>query len=224
MTIQQRTSLNLLSNLAAEMKRFGFHLLRNLWRNWTVTAWLLGISGALWIGWLAGNRIKGRYVHAQVIKRSRRVDPLCNICRTISLEQMGVSDPEGKMQTHQPSYFALKKSVAEGCKLCGFIWAALGQSTTYEGDRGTEALALVSERYPGREISLLAWPTVAPANFLDRVLIVTSGEVPDADTDDGTDDGPADPSMHPDHQFALSGVLDIFAYPGTGTTLLLLQG
>ncbi|KAK4665506.1 hypothetical protein QC763_000410 [Podospora pseudopauciseta] len=138
--------------------------------------------------------------------------PLCGICREISLDQMGVSD-DRKMQRHQPTYLALKQSMDHGCVLCRFIWHALGQSNSREGDRGSDVLAHVSEKYPGREISLVVWPGVTPTGYLDRIQIITSGEIPDADTDDEDgDDGPADPSMHPDHQFALSGVLDIFAY------------
>ncbi|KAK0654005.1 heterokaryon incompatibility protein-domain-containing protein [Cercophora samala] len=144
--------------------------------------------------------------------QSDRSESLCGICQEISLDQMGVSD-DGKMQRHQPTYLALKQSMEKGCVLCRFIWDALGRDISREGDRGADALAHVSNKYPGREISLVAWPGVTPTGYLDRIQIITSGEIPDVDTDDEADDRAADPSMHPDHQFALSGVLDIFAYP-----------
>ncbi|KAK5995934.1 hypothetical protein PT974_04353 [Cladobotryum mycophilum] len=101
-----------------------------------------------------------------------------------------------------------------GCQLCGFIWTALGQSECpVDGELGSEGLRYVSEKYPGREISLAAWGGECPASFIDRVLIATSGEISETYADGELVDGPEDPSMHPDHQTALSGVLDIFAYP-----------
>jgi len=120
-----------------------------------------------------------------------------------------------KMQRHQPSYLALKLSAMKGCPLCGFIWTALGQCVSPDGGAGSDVLEHVSEKYPGREISLVGWGGGCPdGSWLDCVQVITSGEVPDTDADGEPSDGIEDPTMHPDHQLALSGVLDIFAYPG----------
>ncbi|CAM1503124.1 Fc.00g079000.m01.CDS01 [Cosmosporella sp. VM-42] len=113
-----------------------------------------------------------------------------------------------RMQKHHPSYLALKESVAKGCQLCEFIWVALGQSRAWDGHSGSSVLEHVSEQYPGREISLTAWGQ-GDDGWLDRILISTTGEVPDVDSDAEE----LDPTLHPDHQYALEGLIDIFAYP-----------
>lgn len=138
---------------------------------------------------------------------------LCDLCRSISLEEMRGPKCD-RMQRHQPSYLALKQSAMNGCQLCGFICIALGQCVVSDGETGSEVLEFVSEKYPGREISLACWGSTCPISCLDRVQIITSGEVPDTDANGEPVDGIEDPTMHPDHQCALSGVLDIFTYPG----------
>jgi hypothetical protein len=45
-------------------------------------------------------------------------------------------------------------------------------------------------------------------------MITTTGEIPDVESGKEDSGNLFDPTMHPDHQFALSGVLDLFAYPG----------
>jgi hypothetical protein len=49
---------------------------------------------------------------------------------------------------------------------------------------------------------------------LDCIYVVTVGEIPEVDADGQPVDSGDDPTMHPDHGFALSGVLDILTYPG----------
>ena len=119
------------------------------------------------------------------------------------------------MQPHQPSYLALKQSAIGGCVLCRFIWFTLGQDVGPGGERGADVLEHVSERYPGRAIALVGWGGGSPNSFLDRIYVVTVGEIPDVDADGQPVDSADDPTMHPDHGFALSGALDILAYPGT---------
>ncbi|KAK3377496.1 heterokaryon incompatibility protein-domain-containing protein [Podospora didyma] len=136
---------------------------------------------------------------------------LCDVCLTISLDEMRGPNCD-RMQPHQPSYWALKQSVKQGCRLCGFIWTALGQSkSSSDGEPGTLVLEHVSERYPGREISLVGWGGGCPDSYLDRLQVITSGEIPDISDSEESVDGHGDPTMHPAHGFALSGVLDIFA-------------
>ncbi|KAJ5043137.1 uncharacterized protein L3040_004520 [Drepanopeziza brunnea f. sp. 'multigermtubi'] len=121
-----------------------------------------------------------------------------------------------RMQVHQPSYLALRNAASAGCQLCAFIWRALeccqvddGLGTVFEG-RST--LERVSEQYPGRQISLVAWGRESDG-WLDRILVTTTGEIPDGDSDQEESGAISDPTMHPDYQLALSGVLNIFAYP-----------
>jgi hypothetical protein len=118
------------------------------------------------------------------------------------------------MQPHQPSYLALKQSAFDGCVLCRFIWFALSQSVGPGGERGADVLEHVSERYPGRAIALVGWGGSSPNSFLDCIHVVTVGEIPDVDADSQPVDSGDDPTMHPDHGFALSGALDILTYPG----------
>ena len=136
---------------------------------------------------------------------------LCEICQGISLEEMQ-GPGRDRMQRHQPSYLALKYSMTRGCQLCGFIWTALEQYVSFDKELGADALKHVSEAYPGREISLVCWGD--PRSFVDRIHIITSGDVPYVSSDIESDGGAEDPTMHPDYQYALSGVLGIFAYPG----------
>ncbi|PMD38806.1 HET-domain-containing protein [Hyaloscypha variabilis F] len=44
-------------------------------------------------------------------------------------------------------------------------------------------------------------------------MITTTGEIPDVESGKEDSGNLFDPTMHPDHQFAPSGVLDLFAYP-----------
>lgn len=148
---------------------------------------------------------------------SQSSSSLCQICRSISLTEMRGPNRD-RMQPHQPSYLALKNSASSGCQLCGFIWKALGLCKVVEPVEkkifeGHIALNHVSERYPGRQISLVAWGQDVDG-LLDRILITTTGEIPDVESDDEFASDSADPTMHPDHQISLSGGLDIFAYPG----------
>ena len=117
---------------------------------------------------------------------------------------------QDQMQPHQPTYLALKKSAEAGCELCSFFWVALGQGTGKRRIQGTNRAAIshVCERYPGRQISLVAWG--GSSSTLDRIHIITTGDIPEEDNDGA----PADPTMHPDHQLALDGVVDLYADQG----------
>ena len=121
-----------------------------------------------------------------------------------------------RMQCHQPSYLALKRSVEAGCRLCSFFWTALEHGIETEQDRTRAALSHVSERYPGRQISLVAWG--GPEDSLDHIHIITTGDIPSLSSSSGAEDeneNPiVDPTMHPDHQIALDGVVDLYSYPG----------
>ena len=136
---------------------------------------------------------------------------LCQLCNSISLAQMRGPNLD-RMQPHQPSYLALKQSADAGCQLCGFFWAALEQGTGNDRKRGIHraALAQVCERYPGRQISLVAWGGAAAT--LDRIYIITTGDIPEQEDD--SEEAPADPTMHPDHQLGLDGVVDLYADAG----------
>lgn len=142
---------------------------------------------------------------------------LCSLCRTVTIARMRGPNAD-QMQPHQPSYLALKTSSEAGCHLCQFLWMALriGNSPLSTGDEsvGAAALAHVSERYPGREISLVAWG--GTGDNLDRIHVITTGKLPYQDDDSGDESHWVcdDPTMHPDHQIALDGVLELFAYPG----------
>jgi hypothetical protein len=118
------------------------------------------------------------------------------------------------MQPHQPSYLALKISASDGCQLCSFIWKALArdQYTTLAGQvvDGAAVLEHVSEQYPGRQISLVAWGNDADG-WLDRIRVITTGEIPDVESDEEGANNISDPLMHPDFELSLSGVLDLFA-------------
>jgi hypothetical protein len=142
---------------------------------------------------------------------------LCQLCRSVSLTEMRGPNRD-RMQPHQPSYLALKKSAFGGCQLCAFIWRALERCEGIDQDSGEVfsgrlVLNHVSEQYPGRQISLVAWGKAADG-WLDRILITTTGEAPDVESDQEGASDPTDPTMHPDHQLALSGVLDLFAHSG----------
>lgn len=169
-------------------------------------AWLLG-GGAFW----AGRHIASDDV-TTATRRTTQSNVLCQKCRGLSLDQMRGPDCD-RMQPHQPNYLALKRSANGSCALCRFILTALGQSVSIDGIQGTDVLDHISDKYPGREISLAAWAGGSPDSFLDRVAVITTGEIPDASTD-GSDYSPEDPTLHPDYQCALSGTLDIFTYPG----------
>ena len=134
------------------------------------------------------------------------------MCSSISLDEMRGSNLD-RMQCHQPSYLALKRSAEAGCRLCTFFWAALEQGSGHESHLNLAAMAHVSERYPGRQISLVAWG--GPARTLDRIHIVTTGNIPTPSASDEEDENAIlDPTMHPDHQIALDGVVDLYADPG----------
>ena len=134
---------------------------------------------------------------------------LCQLCASISLSKMRGPKLD-QIQPHQPSYLALKKSAEAGCQLCGFFWDALEQGTGDNRKRGLNRAAVshVCERYPGRQISLVAWG--GHGATLDRIHIITTGDIPENDDDNA----PADPTVHPDHQLALEGVVDLYADPG----------
>ncbi|KAH7068151.1 heterokaryon incompatibility protein-domain-containing protein [Paraphoma chrysanthemicola] len=135
---------------------------------------------------------------------------LCALCASISLSKMRGPNCD-QMMPHQPSYLALNKSAKDGCRLCGFFWMALELGIAKYRKLGLprEAIAHVSERYPGRQISLVAWG--GPKDSLDRIHIITTGDIPDLDDDDD-DEALADPTMHPNHQLALDGVVDLYAH------------
>jgi hypothetical protein len=136
---------------------------------------------------------------------------LCSLCQNISVKKMRGPNLD-LMQPHQASYHALKRSAEAGCRLCKFICIALCNGN---GDESAAAFAQVCERYPGREISLVAWGG-AGSNF-DRVHVITTGDIPDEEEMGG--DAVDDPSMHPEHQIALGGVLEIYTHPGTSSAL-----
>ncbi|KAH6622270.1 heterokaryon incompatibility protein-domain-containing protein [Boeremia exigua] len=131
---------------------------------------------------------------------------LCQLCNSISLTKMRGPNLD-QMQPHQPSYLALKRSADAGCQLCGFFWSALEQGSGKDRQRSflRAALAQVCEQYPGRQLSLAAWGGSQAS--LDRIYIVTTGEVPEVDDETA----PSDPTMHPDHQHAAYGVVDLYA-------------
>lgn len=81
-----------------------------------------------------------------------------------------------------------------------------------EVSEGRLAMSHVSDQYPGRQISLIAWGNAD--GWLDRILVTTTGDIPDLDSDEEGAGSTTDPTMHPDHQVALSGVLYLFTYPG----------
>ena len=120
-----------------------------------------------------------------------------------------------QMLPHQPSYLALRRSAGNGCQLCHFFWLALEQGTGHTGKAGVNrnALAHVSERFPGRQISFVAWGGSGDASNLDHINVITSGEIPSV-SDSEDDDAATDPTMHPEHRIALSGVVDLYAFPG----------
>lgn len=122
-----------------------------------------------------------------------------------------------QMQRHQPTYLALKISAEGGCQLCRFFYMALEQGSDWGDTSSRDALSHVCEQYPGREISLVAWG--GGSTSLDRIYIITTGEVMDND-----DDAYTDPSMHPDHQLALDGSVDLYAYPGNKVLFCLTCG
>lgn len=98
---------------------------------------------------------------------------LCAYCHDISLHRMRGPNQD-RMQPHQPTYWALKTSAANGCQLCAFFWDSLA----YDFEDGYEqearaAMAATSERYPGREISLAAWGGAWAG--LDRINIACIG-------------------------------------------------
>ncbi|KAF2855128.1 HET-domain-containing protein [Plenodomus tracheiphilus IPT5] len=97
------------------------------------------------------------------------------------------------MQPHQPSYYALKLSAENGCRLCNFFCIALRDG---DGQNSAAAWSQVSAQYPGRQISLVAWGGVEK-NF-DRIHIATTGDIPSSDEE--SDAELDDPTMHPDHQ------------------------
>ncbi|KAF2029949.1 HET-domain-containing protein [Setomelanomma holmii] len=135
--------------------------------------------------------------------------PLCQLCASISLSKMRGPDHD-RMMPHQPTYLALKQSAEADCQLCGFLWTALELGTEKNRTQGLAraAIAHISERYPGRQISLVAWG--GPQDALDRIHVITTGDIPESDDDDA----PADPTMHPDHQWGLDGVVDLYAKEG----------
>jgi hypothetical protein len=125
-----------------------------------------------------------------------------------------------RMQCHQPNYLALKRSAEAGCRLCGFFWTALEQGVGKGPYHNRVALSHVSERYPGRQISLVAWG--GADRSLDRIHVITTGEIPSlpksSEAGDEDENATADPTMHPDHQIALDGVVDLYAYPGNNSS------
>ncbi|KAF2248862.1 HET-domain-containing protein [Trematosphaeria pertusa] len=143
---------------------------------------------------------------------------LCPLCASITLSKTRGPNLD-QIQTHQPSYLALKKSAETGCQLCGFFWEALEQGIGANRKRGLNraAVSFVSERYPGRQISLVAWG--GHGTSLDRIHIITTGDI----AEDDDENAPSDPSMHPDHQVALDGVVDLYAYPGNKQFLPILS-
>lgn len=118
-----------------------------------------------------------------------------------------------RVQPHHPTYLSLLQSAERGCRLCEFIWRALAREAAYDGTSPREVLAHISERYPGRQISLDAWGA-GPDGLIDRIRITTTGEVPDIESDEDEDNSSADPTLHPDFQLALSGSLDVYIYEG----------
>ena len=143
---------------------------------------------------------------------SQNDEQLCGICKSLSLHEMRSTDHNHLlMQRHQPSYLALKRSALEGCKLCNFIWTALSHDES-NGDHGFLALSHVSEKYPGKAVYLDAAGD-GPDGWLDRIRVVSDWEIPEV-SDEEYERGITDPTMHPEHQVSLSGVLDIFAYAG----------
>ena len=120
-----------------------------------------------------------------------------------------------QMLPHQPSYLALRRSAENGCQLCHFFWLALEQGSGHSGKDGVNrtALAHVSERFPGRQISLVAWGGSGNASNLEHINIITTGEIPFL-SDSENDDAPADSTMHSEHQIALSEMVSLYAYQG----------
>lgn len=139
---------------------------------------------------------------------ARGKDNLCDVCRALSLEKMRGPDRD-RMQQHHRNALALKRSVELGCQLCRFIWDALGQDVSIDGESGATALEHVSERYPGRQLVLVAWGD-GPDSWLDRIRIISHEEdIPEEEFVDYVDT-----KLHPDHQFTLSGELEIYAHSG----------
>lgn len=138
---------------------------------------------------------------------------LCSVCQAISLDQMRGPNRD-QILRYQPSCLALKRSAENGCQLCSFFWIALEQGWTSEAGDNHAALSCLSERYPGRELSLFAWG--GPEATLDCIWIATAGSLPSSPSSVVSDeDAPSDPTMHPDHQTALSWLVDLYAYPGS---------
>lgn len=115
-----------------------------------------------------------------------------------------------QMQAHQPSYLAHLSSAQNGCELCKYFWAALGNDT-YRPHEVSTTKRGICVRYPGRALSLNAWGT--SDGMLDGIRIVTTGEVPDT-TESEDERDIFDPTLPPDGQGALSGYLDLFVEEG----------
>lgn len=130
----------------------------------------------------------------------------------MTLEDM--RGPQRDRMLPQPTYWALKQSVYRGCRLCSFIYKALGACRAPDGQSRSEVLKHVSAKYPGRELALTCWGQDRSWTYFDRVHVATTGEVPDSSPGSEAFDDIADPSLPPDHQFGLSGVLGVFTYPG----------
>jgi hypothetical protein len=132
---------------------------------------------------------------------------LCSICQSISFSAMRGPNLD-RMQPHQPSYLALKLSAEAGCCLCNFFCVALSIGGEHNGDESAAAWASVSPKYPGREISLVGWGGFG--SQFDRIYIITTGEIPEPE--DSDDDDVSDQTMHPQHQIALQGTVQIYAH------------
>jgi hypothetical protein len=135
---------------------------------------------------------------------------LCSVCQNISFSKMRGPQLD-RMQPHQPSYLALKLSAEAGCRLCSFFGTALSKGDEHNGDESAAAWASVSSEYPGREISLVGWGGVG--HQFDRIYIITTGEIPEPG--DSDEDDISDRTMHPEHQIALQGTVQIYAHKGT---------
>ena len=135
---------------------------------------------------------------------------LCSRCQSISFSAMRGPDLD-RMQPHQPSYLALKLSAEAGCQLCSFFCVALIKGGEHNGDESAAAWASVSSEYPGREIALVGWGGFG--SQFDRIYIITTGEIPEFG--DSDDEDVSDRTMHPEHQIALQGTVQIYAHEGT---------
>lgn len=152
--------------------------------------------------------VKQQNLHRDQQQEVTDFSSLCSVCQNIATSKMRGPDLD-QMQPHQPSYLALKLSAETGCRLCQFLIVALATGSS-DDDAAESAAAWkqVSPKYPGREISLQAWGGIG--RQFDRIFVITTGDIPAGDDSDGADD----PTVHPDHQLALSGKVDIFAYEG----------